>query len=93
MSWIVPKNPQATEENKKDDDELNIIVCSQLQLKRDPNDYPGTLTKEVVLRRIRHRKRVNKFRSLLSSFFPLAKNTTTAATRDHDDTQNNTNVH
>ncbi|KAL8087727.1 hypothetical protein AgCh_037761 [Apium graveolens] len=88
MPWIVPKNPQADEENKNDDEELNMIVCSQLQLKRDPNDKPGTLTKEAVLRRIRHRKRVNKFRSLLRSFFPLAKNTT-CATRDHDITQNN----
>lgn len=91
MSWIVPKNPQANEENNNDDEELDMIVCSQLQLKRDPNGKPGTLTKEVVLRRIRHRKRVNKFRSLLSSFFPLANNTT-AATRDHDNTQNNTNA-
>lgn len=91
MSWIVPKNPQANEEYKNDDEELNMIVCSQLQLKRDPNDKPGTLTKEAVLRRIRHRKRVNKFRSLLSSFFPSVKNTT-AATRDHDNTENNTSV-
>ncbi|WOH05965.1 hypothetical protein DCAR_0625388 [Daucus carota subsp. sativus] len=83
MSRIISTNPPSNEEDKNDDDEdeLNIIVSSQLHLKRDPNDAPGTLTKEAVLRRIRHRKRVNKFRALLGSFFPSAKNTT-AASRD-----------
>lgn len=89
MSCIIPKIPQANEENKNDD-ELNIIVSSQLQLKRDPNDKP--LTKEVVLRRIRQRKRVNKFRSLLASLFSFAKNTTAVTGDIHDHTQNNTNV-
>lgn len=92
MSWLISKKPQEDEETKKNYNvDSNNIVSSHLQLKGDPNNKTaGTLDKEVVLRRIRQRKRVNKFRSLVGSFFPSTKSTG-AAEQDHekDDSENN----
>ncbi|KAK1395704.1 hypothetical protein POM88_005567 [Heracleum sosnowskyi] len=84
MSWLISKKPEQDEENKK-----NMIVTSHLQLKVDPNNKTGTLDKEVVLRRIRQRKRVNRFRSLVGSVFPSTKSTSSGEQdHDKDDTEN-----
>lgn len=87
MSWLISKKPEEDEENKKNykGESSNMIVSSHLRLKGDPNNKSksGALDKEVVLRRIRQRKRVNKFRSLVGSFFPSTK-TTCAANGDED---------
>ncbi|KAL0366151.1 UNVERIFIED_CONTAM: hypothetical protein Sradi_3505200 [Sesamum radiatum] len=69
-------NNSEVAQNKDQDDEENpaALVTSHLYLK--PPHATGTLDKAVVLRRIRHRKRVNKVKSavqaLLSS--PFASN-------------------
>ncbi|XP_052109515.1 uncharacterized protein LOC110274446 [Arachis duranensis] len=44
-------------------------VTSKLFLKPSENQKPGNMDKEVVLRRIRHRRRVNKVRAAVGSFF------------------------
>lgn len=91
MSWSISKKPQEDEENKKNyNADSNMIVTSHLQLKSDPNNKTGALDKEVVLRRIRQRKRVNKFRSLVGSFFPSTKSTSAVTgEQEHDnDTEN-----
>ncbi|KAL2242052.1 UNVERIFIED_CONTAM: hypothetical protein Sindi_0323200 [Sesamum indicum] len=81
MCSLLPQKHPITDnsevaQNKDQDDEDNPagLVTSHLYLK--PAHATGTLDKAVVLRRIRHRKRVNKVKSavqaLLSS--PFASN-------------------
>ncbi|CDP07590.1 unnamed protein product [Coffea canephora] len=67
MSSVVSKkhsNPSEPEKNAEDLEESNHqpsrAVTSHLQLK--PAHSAGTLDKEVALRRIRRRKRVNKIK-------------------------------
>ncbi|KAH6756542.1 hypothetical protein C2S52_010097 [Perilla frutescens var. hirtella] len=62
------------EDRQEEDGGDGVVISSQLYLK--PAHTTGTLDKAVVLRRIRHRKRVNKVKSavktLLSSPFASA---------------------
>lgn len=53
----------------------SVPVTSQLFLK--PIENSGNLDKEVVLRRIRHRKRVNKVRAVVGSILSLPFSTKT----------------
>ncbi|KAL8145098.1 hypothetical protein AgCh_003345 [Apium graveolens] len=88
MSWLISKKPQEDDENKNNYNvDSKMIVSSHLQLKTDPNNKTGALDKEVVLRRIRQRKRVNKFRSLVGSLLPSTKSTSGEQDHDKDDTE------
>lgn len=69
-----------------------MIVTSHLQLKCDPNNKTGTLDKEVVLRRIRQRKRVNKLRSFVGSFFPSAKSPGAGGEQEHEKDESESNI-
>lgn len=56
------------EEDQEEDNEISRgVVSSQIYLKSS-----GTMNKDVALRRIRHRKQLNKFKSFLA--FPNFKN-------------------
>ncbi|GAU14332.1 hypothetical protein TSUD_308920 [Trifolium subterraneum] len=57
-------------EEEEDQEETVISVTSQLFIK------PKNLDKEVVLRRIRHRKRMNKVRSVVGAIFQGSSNNT-----------------
>ncbi|KAI3460272.1 hypothetical protein Pfo_016935 [Paulownia fortunei] len=88
-SLLSKKQPNSNSEigNNKEEDQQEEenpgLVTSHLYLK--PAHTTGTLDKAVVLRRIRHRKRVNKVKSavqaLLSS--PFASNTDDKKTSVH----------
>lgn len=96
MSWIISKKPNNLTEaeadinttnkppSKEDEEENNNnSISSHLYLK--PVHTSGTLDKQVVLRRIRHRKRVKNLRttanSLLGYLFPSKK-----TKEDHNNT-------
>lgn len=58
-------NSQVEKNKEEDQQEEDGVVSSHLYLK--PAHTTGTLDKAVVLRRIRHRKRVNKLKSAVRS--------------------------
>lgn len=57
---------QVEEEQEEENGISRGVVCSQIYLKSS-----GPINKDVALRRIRHRKQVNKFKSFLA--FPNFK--------------------
>ncbi|PIN19109.1 hypothetical protein CDL12_08220 [Handroanthus impetiginosus] len=59
-------NPEAAQEENELQEQENPVT-SHLYLK--PAHTTGTLDKTVVLRRIRHRKRVNKVKSAVQALF------------------------
>ncbi|KAF8405098.1 hypothetical protein HHK36_009996 [Tetracentron sinense] len=71
MASMVPKNQTSFSDAEKmnnysEDQEPKVLpVTTHLYLK--PTNSSETLDKDVVLRRIRQRKRVNKFRSALQA--------------------------
>lgn len=71
-------NISETKDKKEDDEQEeneNPSITTHLSLKRCHTG--DTLDKNVVLRRIRHRKRVNKIKSAVQGLFrsPLTSNT------------------
>jgi isopentenyldiphosphate isomerase len=58
-------------EEEEDQEETVISVTNQLFIK------PKNLDKEVILRRIRHRKRMNKVRSVVGAIFQGTSNNNT----------------
>lgn len=76
MSWTISKKPKDEEEKEENsNDNHNPSISTHLYLK--PVHTTGTLDKQVVLRRIRHRKRLNNLRAvanyLLGSIFSSKK--------------------
>ncbi|KAH7567335.1 hypothetical protein ACOSP7_010831 [Xanthoceras sorbifolium] len=69
MASLVPKNqstPTETNTEDQEDPESSNSVSSHLYLR--PIHTSETLDKDAVLRRIRHRKRLNKVRNALRGF-------------------------
>ncbi|KAK8601196.1 hypothetical protein V6N13_059079 [Hibiscus sabdariffa] len=60
------ENNKSAEEEQEEVESSSISISSHLYIK--PSHSKQTLDKQVVLRRIRHRKRMNDFRSALQSF-------------------------
>lgn len=77
MAFIIPKKPSSSSSTSlssyEEDKSLahrNVSSCLYLKPKRGSEaDVGRAFNKEVVLRRIRHRKRVNRVRGLIQSFF------------------------
>ncbi|KAE8729200.1 Kinase superfamily protein [Hibiscus syriacus] len=63
---IVINDDNNCAEDDQEEQEKMDCISSHLYLK--PSHSKQTLDKHVVLRRIRHRKRINNFRSALQSF-------------------------
>ncbi|KAK3231519.1 hypothetical protein Dsin_003400 [Dipteronia sinensis] len=66
MASMVPKKQNSHEEDQEVNQESLNYVSSHLYLR--PTHTSETLDKDVVLRRIRHRKRLNKVRNALQGF-------------------------
>lgn len=68
------KKQQVSAEEEDENNTQNIsaaAVTSRIQLKQ-PANSGDTLDKDVVLRRIRHRRRVNKLKSTVKAFLGFA---------------------
>ncbi|CAH1435025.1 unnamed protein product [Lactuca virosa] len=66
------------DEDEEEDSTAGAGVTRHLYLK--PTHATGTLNKQVVLRRIRHRKRMNMVRSTVNSLFASISAATPTAT-------------
>ncbi|KAK7351677.1 hypothetical protein VNO77_11289 [Canavalia gladiata] len=68
---------RGTIEEDEEEEEKKEAVCVTSQLCLKPIKNSQNLDKEVVLRRIRHRKRMNKVRSAVGAFLrsPFSSNT------------------
>ncbi|OVA05182.1 hypothetical protein BVC80_8893g21 [Macleaya cordata] len=109
MSYMVSSKTQTSEssdvvkinhhnpEDHQDQEEsetLNPIITSHLCLK--PTHATQTLDKDGVLRRIRHRRRVNKVRNALQTILTLpfsTTRTTTTTSSSPDDKAASTHQH
>ncbi|MBA0777060.1 hypothetical protein Gotri_005127 [Gossypium trilobum] len=66
------------EDNQDEQDQLDAIT-SHLYIK--PSHSKQTLDKDMVLRRIRHRKRMNNFRSAFQSFIGSSSSSSSSSTK------------
>ncbi|KAL8029951.1 hypothetical protein ABFX02_14G255800 [Erythranthe guttata] len=65
MCSLQPKKQPPNGKSKEEDEKEEEIVTSHIYLK--PAHRTGNLDKAVVLRRIRHRKRINKVKAAVQA--------------------------